>query len=39
MTVTDGAMRILRAIAFVAVPILLLALLVAALAAFLNAPA
>lgn len=36
MTVTDGAMRILRAVAFAAVPILLLALLVAALAAFLN---
>lgn len=38
MTLTDGAVRILRAIGFVAVPILLLALLVAALAAFLNAP-
>jgi hypothetical protein len=31
-------MRVLRAIAFAAVPILLLALLVAALAALLNAP-
>ena len=31
VTLTDGAMRVLRAIAFAAVPILLLALLVAAL--------
>lgn len=37
-TLTNGPMRVLRAIGFVAVPILLLALLVAALAALLNAP-
>ena len=36
MTLTDGPMRVLRAIAFAAVPIVLLALLVAVLGAVLS---
>lgn len=38
MTLTDGAMRVLRAIAFAAVPIVFLALLVAALSLLLHSP-
>jgi len=38
VTLTDGAMRILRAIAFAAVPIIFLALLVAALSLLLHSP-